>query len=97
MKFLRDPLEDPKRTRRPEDYNLEMLSKETLETYRRMTPGERLALTFEMIRENTPYLLAGSPDVVDRRFELLRRENDLRNARLLAALEAMRPRVGSGR
>jgi hypothetical protein len=34
-----------------------MLSKETLETYRRMTPGERLALTFEMIRENTPYLL----------------------------------------
>jgi hypothetical protein len=57
MKFLRDPLEDPKRTRRPEDYNLEMLSKETLETYRRMTPGERLALTFEMIRENTPYQL----------------------------------------
>jgi len=96
MKFLRDPQEDPKRTRRPEDYNLEMLSKETLETYRRMTPGERLALTFEMIRENTPYLLAGSPDVVDRRFELLRRENDLRNARLLAALEAMRPRADTG-
>jgi len=97
MKFLRDPLEDPKRTRRPEDYNVEVVSKQSLETYRRMTPGERLALTFEMIRENTPYLLAGSPDVVDRRFELLRRENDLRNARLLAALEAMRPRVGSGR
>ena len=97
MKFLRDPQEAPKPTRRPEDYNVKMLSKETLETYRRMTPGERLALTFEMIRENTPYLLAGSPDVVDRRFELLRRENDLRNARLLAALQAMKPRVGSGR
>jgi len=97
MKFLRDPLEDPKRTRRPEDYNVEVVSKQSLETYRRMTPGERLALTFEMIRENTPYLLAGSPDVVDRRFELLRRENDLRNARLLAALQAMKPRVGSGR
>jgi len=97
MKFLRDPQEAPKPTRRPEDYNVEMLSKETLETYRRMTPGERLALTFEMIRENTPYLLAGSPDVVDRRFELLRRGNDLRNARLLAALQAMKPRVGSGR
>ncbi len=51
-----------------------MLSKETLETYRRMTPGERLQLTFEMIRENTPYLLAGKPEVVDRRFALLRRE-----------------------
>jgi hypothetical protein len=50
-----------------------------------------------MIRENTPYLLAGSPDVVDRRFELLRRENDLRNARLLAALQAMKPRVDAGR
>ena len=86
MKFLRDPQEAPKPTRRSEDYNVEMLSKETLETYRRMTLGERLALTFEMIRENTPYLLAGSPDVVDGRFELLRRENDLRNARLLAAL-----------
>lgn len=96
MKFLRDPQDDPKPTQRPEDYNVGMLSKETLETYRRMTPGERLALTFEMIRENTPYLLAGSPDVVDRRFELLRRENDLRNARLLAALQAMKPRVGSG-
>ena len=67
-----------------------MLSKETLETYRRMTPGERLKLTFEMIRENTPYLLAGKPEAVDRRFELLRRENDQRNARILAALRAMK-------
>jgi hypothetical protein len=91
------PGKSPERTRGSEDYNVEMLSKETLETYRRMTPGERLALTFEMIRENTPYLLAGSPDVVDRRFELLRRENDLRNARLLAALQAMKPRVDAGR
>lgn len=64
----------PEPTPRPEDYNAAMLSKETLETYRRMTPGERLQLTFEMIRENTPYLLAGKPEVVDRRFALLRRE-----------------------
>jgi hypothetical protein len=63
-----------------------MLSKETLETYRRMTPGQRLELTFAMIRENTPFLLAGSPDVVDRRFELLRRENDERNRNMLAAI-----------
>lgn len=67
-----------------------MLSKETLDDYRRMTPGERLALTFEMIRENTPYLLAGTPGVVDRRFALLQRENDLRNARLLASLQRLK-------
>lgn len=30
-----------------------MPSQETLEEYRRMTPGERLELTFELIRENT--------------------------------------------
>jgi hypothetical protein len=67
-----------------------MLSQETLDAYRRMTPGERLAITFSMMRENTPYLLAGRADVVDRRFELIRRENDLRNARILAALAAMK-------
>ncbi|GDX96843.1 hypothetical protein LBMAG47_25080 [Planctomycetia bacterium] len=73
-----------------------MLSKETLDAYRRMTPGERLALTFEMIRENTPYLLAGTPDVVERRFALLQRENDLRNERLLAALRRLKPLVANG-
>ena len=67
-----------------------MLSQETLDAYRRMTTGERLAITFGMMRENTPYLLAGRADVVDRRFELIRRENDLRNARILAALAAMK-------
>jgi hypothetical protein len=73
-----------------------MLSKETLETYRRMTPGERLELTFAMIRENTPYLLAGEPATIDRRFELLRRENDQRNARILAALRTMQQRKAVG-
>ena len=67
-----------------------MLSQETLDAYRRMTPGERLAIALAMMRENTPYLLAGRADVVDRRFELIRRENDLRNARILAALAAMK-------
>jgi hypothetical protein len=56
-----------------------MLSKETLERYRRMTTSERLKLTLRMIRENTPYLLEGPPDVVKRRFELLRLQNDERN------------------
>jgi len=73
-----------------------MLSQETLDAYRRMTPGERLAIAFGMMRENTPYLLAGRADVVDRRFELIRRENDLRNARILAALAAMKAREAAG-
>ena len=32
-----------------------------------------------MIRENTPYLLLGTPEQVARKFELLRRQNDDRN------------------
>ena len=67
-----------------------MLSRETLEEYRRMTPGERLKLTLEMIRENTPYLLHGPPEVVDRRFELLRRQNDERNRRMLEVIARSR-------
>lgn len=63
-----------------------MLSPETLERYRRMTPGERLSLTFAMMREAIPSLLSGPPEVVDRKFELLRRENDLRNQGILAGL-----------
>jgi hypothetical protein len=70
-----------------------MLSQETLEQYRRMTVGERLDLTFDMIRDNTPYLLQGSEDVVARRFELIERENDLRNERILAALSRLQKSI----
>ncbi len=69
-----------------------MLSQKTLESYRRMTPSERLRLTLEMIRENTPYLLQGTPEEVDRRFELLRRQNDERNLRMLTAIARTRER-----
>ncbi|MGD0897962.1 MAG: hypothetical protein ABR915_08995 [Thermoguttaceae bacterium] len=67
-----------------------MLSRETLEQYRRMTPGERLKLTLEMIDESIPYLLRGTPEQVDRRFELLRRQNDERNLRMLTAIARTR-------
>ncbi len=67
-----------------------MLSQETLDAYRRMTPGERLAIALEMTQADLPALLEGTPSVVDRRFELIRRENDLRNARILAARAAMK-------
>jgi hypothetical protein len=63
-----------------------MLSRDTLERYRQMTTGERLQLTLDMIRESTPELLRGPPEVVERRFELLRRQNDDRNRRILEAL-----------
>jgi hypothetical protein len=63
-----------------------MLSRETLEEYRRMTPGQRLALTLKLTQESEPYLLYGDPEQVDRKFELLRRENDERNRRMLEAI-----------
>jgi hypothetical protein len=63
-----------------------MLSKETIEAYRRMTPGQRLALTLQAIREAQPYLFMGPKEVVRRRFELLRRENDARNRQMLERL-----------
>ena len=63
-----------------------MLSEETLEEYRRMTPGQRLEITLEMIRDATPYLSEGPADVVRRRFELLERENNLRNKGMLKAI-----------
>jgi hypothetical protein len=67
-----------------------MLSRETLQQYRAMTPSERLRLTLEMITENTPYLLRGTPEEIDRRFELLRRQNDDRNLRMLTAIARTR-------
>ena len=67
-----------------------MLSRETLQQYRSMTPSERLRLTLEMITENTPYLLRGTPEEIDRRFELLRRQNDERNRRILTAIARTR-------
>jgi hypothetical protein len=63
-----------------------MLSDETLEEYRKMTPSERLKLTLEMIEEGWQYMYVGSPEVVARKRELWVRENDERNQRILEAL-----------
>ena len=63
-----------------------MLSRETLDAYRRMTTSQRLALTAQMIRENTPFLLHGPPEIVLRRFERIRQENDARNRNMLMAI-----------
>ena len=72
-----------------------MLSPETIAEYRRMTPGQRLQFSFAMIRENTPYLLRGQEEVIERRFELLQRENDLRNDGILRGMARLGPVVGT--
>ncbi len=60
---------------------------ETLEEYRRMTPGQRLSLTLRMMKENTPFLLQGRVSTSSlERFELLERENDARNRNMLTAI-----------
>ena len=63
-----------------------MLSREQIEEYRRMTPGERISLSLRMAEEQWPQMVRGPTEVVDRRFELLNRENDARNRNMLAAL-----------
>ena len=67
-----------------------MLSPETLEYYRRMSIPERIKLALRMMDEGMSYLLEGSPDVVKRRFELLRRENDARNVNMLTSIARTR-------
>ena len=67
-----------------------MLSPETLEQYRRMTPSERLAQTILSMEGIDRALLAGTAQQVERKFQLLRRENDLRNINMLTAIAKSR-------
>jgi len=62
-----------------------MLHPETLEAYRRTTPSERLQLTLEMTRENGRRMFRGTSEQIERRFEILRIQNDDRNRRMLGA------------
>ena len=63
-----------------------MLSKETLEQYRRMTPSQRLELTVRSMEGIDRALLSGTEQQVHRKFELLRRENDFRNTNMLTGI-----------
>jgi hypothetical protein len=67
-----------------------MMSPEMAQRYRRMTSSERLRLTLEMIRGATPFLLRGTPQQVDHRFELLRLENDARYRSMLEGIARTR-------
>lgn len=67
-----------------------MLSKETLERYRRMTPGERAAIVVQSMRENWPAMFEGSGEKIRKRFDLLRRQNDERNRNMLEGISRTR-------
>jgi hypothetical protein len=43
-----------------------------------------------MMRQNAPSLFDGPPEVVKRRFELIRRQNDERNRRMLEGIARTR-------
>lgn len=68
-----------------------MLSHETYEYYRRMSPSQRLQLTVQMMDGIERAILAGSPEQVARKFELLRLQNDQRNHAMLQAIARTRP------
>ena len=72
-----------------------MLSRETLETYRRMTPSQRLQLTIDLSRSAWKALSEGSPEFVARRFLRLEQENDLRNMRICEGLRRAEKRMES--
>ncbi len=65
-----------------------MLSLETPQRYRKMTPAERLRLTFDLMKGLDRNLCRGTPDQVNREFELLRHENDARSQNMLRTLGA---------
>lgn len=67
-----------------------MRSVESLERYRSMTRSERFQMALRMIDEESPYLLHGDVEQVKRKFELLRRQNERRNARMLAGIARTR-------
>lgn len=71
-------------------WSIVMLSKETLERYRRMTPGERAAIVVQSMRENWPAMFEGSGEKIRKRFDLLRRQNDERNRNMLEGISRTR-------
>lgn len=64
-----------------------MLSQEQIDHYRQMTPGERLALSLSMLEGSWPWLMRGTRDHVDRKFQLLNKLNEERNQNTLEAFK----------
>jgi hypothetical protein len=63
-----------------------MISREAIEAYRKMGPERRLAITLEACQREMPALFLGTPEVVRRRFALLRKQNNEFNERLIARM-----------
>jgi len=63
-----------------------MLSPETLGSYRRMSPSQRLRLTMDSSRSAWSALSEGIEQIVARRFLRLEQENDYRNRMIREAL-----------
>ena len=71
-----------------------MLHPETLAAYRRMTPSEKMSVAIQMMRENAHRFFSAPSDVIDRRLEILRKQNDDRNQRMLEAIARTRVKHG---
>lgn len=71
-----------------------MMHPETLAAYRRMSPSERLKLTLQMTRENGRAMFQGTPEQVERRFEIIHKQNEDRNYRMLEAIARTRDSLG---
>ena len=64
-----------------------MISKERLEAYRRMTPGERWALTLDLLDYGWEMLLRLPPEERERRLCIMRRERQAMNDAIERALK----------
>jgi hypothetical protein len=71
-----------------------MLHPETLAAYRRMTPSEKMSVTMQMMRENAQRFFSAPSDVIEKRLEILRMQNDDRNQRMLEAIARTRVHHG---
>ncbi len=71
-----------------------MLHPETLAAYRRMTPSEKMSVTMQMMRENAQRFFSAPSDVIEKRLEILRKQNDDRNQRMLEAIARTRVHHG---
>ncbi len=71
-----------------------MLHPETLEGYRRMTTSQRLQLTLDMTSANARNLFRGTPEVVERRLQIIRIQNEDRNRRMLTGIARSRNENG---
>lgn len=72
------------------------LSREEIEKYRKMTVADKFRLTVKLTEEHLAKLLAGPPEVADKFFEEVRRENDERNRAMLEAFARMKRVDGGG-